>query len=448
MFYLSELIGKRAYDSRGNPVARIRDVVAEVVAGETTENGLNTGRWSQLADDEEPVERDVPVVKGLLVSTGASRDTYYLPVEQIASLDRTGARLRSAALDLSPFERRPGEILLRRDLWDNQVVDLNSRRVTRVNDAIITGAKPDPETAEVARWWVRGVDTGILGLLHRIRLARFVRGRKFARPRIVRWQHLDFFGSNVPGGIDLPHKKLANLHPVEIARISDSVSYHQGAEIIASLDDTLAADALEEIVQDRQSDIIEQLSDERAAGILDEMAPDEAADLLKELPDDKALALLEKMDESEAEEVRYLMRFSERSVGAIMTTDFVQLVPEMTVEEVIESNRDIFLSADLIYYMYVVESDETNRLVGIITVRDLLVYDRTTPVADFMMTEFLSVRPGERHEEVARKMAEYNLLALPVVDRDGILLGVVTVDDALDALLPEGWRKRLPKVFS
>jgi magnesium transporter len=448
MFYLSELIGKQAYDSRGNPVGRIRDVVAEVVAGDTTENGSSNGQWPQLADDEEPVERDVPAVTGLLVSAPASRDPFYLPVEQIASLDRTGARLRSSSPDLSPFERRPGEILLKRDLWDNQVIDLNSRRVTRVNDAIITGATPDPETAEVTRWWVRGVDTGILGMLHRMHLARLVRGRRFARPRIVRWQHLDFFGSNVPGGVDLPHKKLASLHPVEIARISDSVSYHQGAEMIASLDDTLAADALEEIVQDRQSDIIEQISDERAACILDEMAPDEAADLLKELPDDKALALLEKMDESEAEEVRYLMRFSERTVGAIMTTDFVQVLPDMTIEEVIEANRDIFLSADLIYYMYVVESEESDKLVGIITVRDLLVYDRTTPVTDFMMTEFLTVRPGERHEEVARKMAEYNLLALPVVDRDGILLGVVTVDDALDALLPQGWRKRLPKIFS
>jgi Mg/Co/Ni transporter MgtE len=264
----------------------------------------------------------------------------------------------------------------------------------------------------------------------------------------VRWQHIDVFGSNVPGGVPLQHKKLASLHPVEIARITDAVSYHQGAEIIASLDDTLAADTLEEIVAERQTDIVDYIPEERAADILEEMAPDEATDLLAELPEEKAGALLKEMDQEEADEVRQLMRYPENSAGGTMTTDFVCVTPDMTVDQVIEENKPIFLSADLIYYMYVVDSEENDTLVGIITVRDLLVHQRDKPVGEFMLKDFLSARPAESRKEVARKMAEYNLLALPVVDRNNKLLGVVTVDDALDALLPEGWKKRLPRIFS
>src|SRR5437764_589106 len=187
MFYLSELIGKSIRDHQGNPVARIRDLVAEVASN-----------VSLISEDDT----EQPVVC---------------------------------------------------------------------------------------------VDVGIGGLVRRLRLARLAEriNSKILQPHIVRWQHLDVFGSNVPGGVALPHSKLAKLHPVEIARITDSVSYLQGAEIIASLDDTLAADTLEEIVAERQTDIMEIIPDERAADILEEMAPDEATDLLAELPEEKATALLE-----------------------------------------------------------------------------------------------------------------------------------------------------------
>ena len=271
---------------------------------------------------------------------------------------------------------------------------------------------------------------------------------KAVQPHIVRWQHLDVFGSNVPGGVPLGHKKLANLHPVEIARITDSLSYHQGAEIIASLDDTLAADTLEEIEENRQTDILEQIPEERAADILEEMAPDEATDLLGDMSEEKAGALLKEMDQEEAREVRQLLRYPENSAGGTMTTDFVCCTSNMTVGEVIEANKPEFLTADLIYYIYVVVSQASNKLVGLITVRDLLVHEHDRKVADFMLTDLLTVHPDENQREVARKMAEYNLLALPVVDADNTLLGVVTVDDALDALLPEGWKKRLPRIFS
>jgi magnesium transporter len=442
MLYLSEIIGKRIVDQKGNSVARIRDVVVELVAP-----GEDDPTTPALDNEGEPVEYDVPVVKGLVARTGRSRQPFYVPMEQVQSLGHDGARIRSYKLDVKPFERREDEMLLTRDVWDKQVIDLERRRVVRVNDIVLVGSAAGTNPP---RWWVRGVDVGMGSLLRRIHIFKPVSAvvKKAIQPRIVPWQHLDIFGSNVPGGVPLGHKKLANLHPVEIARITDSLSYHQGAEIISSLDDTLAADTLEEIDEVRQTDIMEQIPEERAADILEEMAPDEATDLLAELPEERADALLEEMDDEEAEEVRQLMRYPEHSAGGTMTTDFVCCTPEMTVGDVIEANKATFLTADLIYYIYVVQTEENDKLVGLITVRDLLVHEPGRKVADFMLTDLLTVRPGESQREVARKMAEYNLLALPVVDAGKKLLGVVTVDDALDALLPEGWKKRLPKIFS
>jgi len=450
MIYLSELIGKRIYDRQGNPVGRIRDLVAEVSSSPLpVEEKEAEGPVVHTGENETSEELEVPVVKGILARTNRKHPPFFLSIKTVESLGRDGARIGTSKVDLQPFERRAGEVVLTRDLWDKQVIDLESRRVYRVNDVLLTEAS-GTKSPESARWWVRGVDVGLGGFVRRLRIAKAVQSLsgKAVQPQVVKWQSLDFFGSNVPGGVALPHKKLAQLHPVEIARITDSVSYLQGAEIIAALDDTLAADTLEEIDAERQTDIVEQIPDARAADIIEEMAPDEASDLLSELDEERAGSLLEQMDEEEAAEVRQLMRYPEDSAGGIMTTDFVRVTPEMTIDQVIETNKAVFLSADLIYYMYVVDSPATDKLVGIITVRDLLVHDRDTQVAQFMLHDFLSVRPGEKEREVARKMAEYNLLALPVLDHNGDLLGVVTVDDALEALLPEGWQRRLPKIFS
>lgn len=466
MLYLSEIIGKKIYDPQGNRLGKVRDLVAELSSTVQMAGEEEAEAAVVLVDTiDEAQERDVPYIKGVLARTGRKQEPFFLPVAQVESMAADGVRLNSARVDLQPHERRAGEILLRRDLWDKQVIDLDSRKVVRVNDIVLIEGKsvtqpPNPnrqdkasQGAQVppgARWWVRGVDVGVGGLARRIRVINLLQGlsRKTITSRMVPWRHLDVFGSNVPGGVAIHHKKLARLHPVEIARITDSVSYLQGAEIIASLNDTLAADTLEEITAVRQTDIVEQIPDERAADILEEMAPDEASDLLAELSEEKAGALLDHMDEEEAQPIRHLMRYSEDSAGGIMTTDYVRVLPHMTVEEVIEANRAIFMSTDLIYYMYVVDSLENNKLVGVITVRDLLVQERECPVSSFMLKEILTVRPAENKKEVARKMAEYNLLALPVVDKQGNLHGVVTVDDALDSLLPEGWQKRLPKIFS
>lgn len=425
MPYLSQLIGKPIRNRAGNSVARLRDVVIDLAQVEA---------------------EDGPAIKGLVARTARRKAPFYLPVEQVDTLTDEGAMLNSAKFDLEPFERREGEMVVTKDLWDRQIIDVRQRRVLRVNDVLIEQT-PGNKTRE---WRIAGVDVSLAGLARRLKLGKLAGMIRpgASQPPVVNWRDLDIFGTSMAGGVGLKHDKLARMHPVEIARITDAVSYHQGAEIISALDDTLAADTLEEIDADRQIDIVMQMPDERAADIIEEMAPDEATDLMSELSDEKAGALLEEMDDEEAEDVRQLLRYPEHTAGRAMTTDFVSVRPSMTVAEVIDQNKQHFLTADLIYYMYVTDSEESNQLLGVITVRDLLLNERDVKVADFMVTEFLSVRPGEHEREVARKMAEYNLLALPVVTRNNEMLGVITVDDALDSLLPEGWKKRIPRIFS
>jgi CBS domain-containing protein len=456
VFYLSDVTGKKIYDPQGNVVARIRDFVAELVpaagtgskeADKSHAEGEGKGEAEARPDDSE-----VLVIKGLVADRGRGQKPFFIPVEQVASIDTGGVRLATHKLDLKPFEQRPGELLLARNLWDKQVVDLQNHKVVRVNDVLISDTPLEIDSSRQARWWVRGVDVrlSLSGILRRLHLARLFGILSPTSPPadIVPWKYVVMFGSNVPGGFPVQHSKLAALHPVEIARITDSVSYRQGAEIISSLNDTLAADTLEEIDESRQTDIVEQIPDERAADILEEMSPDEATDLLADLPDDKANSLLRQMDKQDAEEIRRLLRYPDDTAGGMMNTVFVKVLPTQTVGEVIESNKEAFGSADLIYYIYVVDPEDEQRLVGIITVRDLLVHDRGTKIGDIMLKDLIVVTPDESQKEVARKMAEYNLMALPVVDDSGRLLGVVTADDALDALLPEGWKRRIPRIFS
>ncbi len=451
MIYLSELKGKKVFDRQGNRLGQVLDLVAELapsaqLAGE--EGAIVPELPAPSSEGETQEEHHLPFITGILVRKGGKQPAFYVPMSQVDLLTRAGVTLDVPQAAMQPHERKAGEILLVRDLWDKQVIDLESRHVERVNDVALGEGRKSAGPAP--RLWVHGVDVGLGGLVRRLHLAGLVRavGRRPLYSRVVPWAHLDVFGSNVPGGVAIHHKKLARLHPVEIARITDAVSYRQGAEIIAALDDTLAADTLEEISTTRQTDIVEYIPDERAADILEEMAPDEASDLLAELPEGKAGVLLGHMGEEEARPIRRLMRYDEDTAGGIMTTDFVRVLPNMTVAEVVQANKETFMSTDLIYYMYVVDEPAGSKLIGIITVRDLLVQGQSCLVSSFMLTEFISVYPGENKKEVARTMAEYNLIALPVVDDAGTLCGVVTVDDALDSLLPEGWQKRIPRIFS
>jgi Mg/Co/Ni transporter MgtE len=172
------------------------------------------------------------------------------------------------------------------------------------------------------------------------------------------------------------------------------------------------------------------------------MSPDEATDLLAEMPDERRQGLLKLMEADEANEVRELLRYEEDTAGGLMTTEYVTVSPDMTAAQAIEHLRQIGEEAELLYYVYVVDTEE--HLLGVFSLSDLIIARPETPIVDFMHKRLVSVELDTEQDEIAQIVAKYNLIAVPVVDAENHMHGVVTADDALDKVLPTAWKKRLP----
>ena len=416
MLFLSRLVGRPVRDRHGESLGKVRDLI--VALGER-----------------------YPPVTGLVVRVTAGRDIF-LPWTDVEEIDADGARLRTTLIDMESFRQRPDEIRLWLDLLDKQIVDVEGRKIVRVND--IQLAPVDGRVRLVA------VDVGLAGILRRLGLAgpgeRLARALHLEAENYIEWEDVDPVESSVSSlKLRVPHEALGTLHPADVAHIVEQLAPRDRAGILAALDDERAADVLEELAADDQVDILEALEPEKAADILEEMGPDEAADLVADLSEERQEQLLGLMEPEEASDVRELLAYGEETAGGLMTTDFITVTPDMNAEQVIERLRDLHPDADQVYYLYVTDADGV--LVGTITLRGLIVAVPETAVRDFMRSDPISVSVDLDAEEVGAAIARYNLLALPVVDAKGRMQGMVTVDDALERALGEGWRKRLPEIY-
>src|SRR5258706_318964 len=413
MLYLSQVLGRPIRDLEGERVATVKDVIVR------------------------PGADDHPPVTALVARFG--RRKFFLSRWRITELNEKGARLNSDKLNLRPFVRRDGEVLLARDVLDKQLIDVDGKRVVRVNDVQIIEAANE--------WHVTGADVSFAGLWRRLAPARFLRSD---RPvEVIDWADVGYLATDAATVQLKSHRgKLARLHPVEIARLAEAFSYAQGAEIVESLDDDTAAETLEEMAAERQAQILGDMDEERAADILERMSPDEAADVLGDLPEEKAEDLLNLMQDDEQSEVAELLPYEDDTAGGLMTTEFVTLPRDLTVGEALARLREMAETPNMIYYLYVVEGEGSWKLVGVIALRSLILADPAMPLAEVMRTEFQRAHPDEAADEVAQRIAEYNLLALPVMDETGDILGIITVDDAMEILLPKDWRQRLPRLFA
>ena len=410
MLYLSQVLGRPILDLEGERVATLKDVI------------------ERLGEDDHP-----PVAG--FVARYRRRD-FFLPRWRISDFGQKGVRLNTDILDLAPFMRREGEVLLTRDVLDKQLIDVDGKRVVRVNDVQIIEAANE--------WRVTGADVSLTGLWRRL-APHFLRSD---RPvEVIDWADVGYLATDAATvQLKSSRGKLARLHPVEIARLAEAFSYQQGAEIVELLDDETAAETLEEMPARRQAEIIGDMDEERAADILEYMSPDEAADVLGDLPEEKAEDLLNLMEDEEQSEVAELLPYADDTAGGLMTTEFVTLPRELTVGEALARLRDMAETPNMIYYLYVVDDEESGRLIGVIALRSLILADPSAPLEHVMRRDPQVAHPDDDAAEVAQKVAEYNLLALPVVE-DGEILGIVTVDDAIEILLPKDWRQRLPRLF-
>ena len=411
MLYLSQVLGRPIVDLEGERVATLKDVIVRLG------------------------EEDHPPVAGF-VARYRRRD-FFLPRWRISHFGETGVRLNSDILDLRPFVRRDGEVLLARDVLDKQLVDVDGKRVVRVNDVQLIEAANE--------WRVTGADVSLVGLWRRLAPAFMRSGRPV---EVIDWADVGYLATDAATvQLKSSRGKLSRLHPVEIARLAESLSYQHGAEIVESLDDETAAETLEEMAAERQAQILGDMDEERAADILEHMSPDEAADVLGDLPVEKAEDLLNRMEDEEQSEVAELLPYADDTAGGLMTTEFVTLPRDLTVGEAFARLREMAETPNMIYYLYVVEDDVSEKLVGVIALRGLILSDPSSPLENVMRSDLQVAHTDDSAVDVAQKVAEYNLLALPVVDEAGEILGIVTVDDAIEILLPKDWRQRLPKLI-
>ncbi len=361
------------------------------------------------------------------------RGAVFIAWEAVAAMDGT-VRLTATRESLATLPVDHDAIFLRRDILDKQVVDINGRKVVRVNDLQLAPIHHEMRLI--------GADIGVGGLLRRLNLEGPVRGF-FRRlngslpDRVIPWNYVEGLETEWASvRLNVSHRRLHELPPTDIADIMQQLLPDDREELARSIDDETLADTLPHLEDEVQAEVLLAVGDARASDIVEMMPPDDAADALGELSDEQAERILHLMEPDDAEDVRELLRYDEDTAGGLMTTEYIALPEEMTASEAIAELRLLAPhDAETIYYVYVTDAD--GRLRGVLSLRDLLTTAEDTPIGAIMEEEVFRARVHDDQETVARLFTRYHLLALPVVDDDDVLRGIVTVDDALDVLHDE-----------
>lgn len=385
-----------------------------------------------------------PVTKLVVVTT--EKEELVLPWESVARVEQEppAIHLSSKREALQPVEPRAEEMGLGKTLVDRKVVDTKRHKVIRVNDLEFQQTQ--------GRLQLVAVEAGLRGLLRHLgseamaeRIARLFDIR--LERETIAWEVVEPVELE-PGKVKRPaaYAKIAKLHPADIADIIEELNPSERAAVLASLDEETAAETLTETEPEVQTSMVQMMESEQAADILERMEPDEAADILSDLPEAKAQELLETMEEEEAQEVVELLTHEEDTAGGLMTTGVFALSPDLTVLDAIGRLRSVeSAEAETIYYIYV--TDDLDRLLGVLSLRELILADPAKRLDEIMERQIISVRPEAGLREVVETCTKYNLMAVPVVDEGGELRGIVTVDDVLNLILPMIWKQRVAKKY-
>jgi CBS domain-containing protein/flagellar motility protein MotE (MotC chaperone)/sporulation protein YlmC with PRC-barrel domain len=403
--YVARLAGLPVFDPNGDQVGRVRDAVV------------------RLRTTSRP-----PQVVGL-VAEMPPRRRIFLPIGRVTSIDADAVVLATGTLNLRRFEKRPNELLVLQDLLDRRVsIEPDGRPGTVVDIAM--------ELQRTGEWLV----SRIAVREHTGRLAR--RGHLL---------QLEF--ERVRGLIGVPDTQgtanllalLEQLRPADLANVLQDLPDARRNEIAAALDDERLADVLEELPESDQVEILAALDRERAADVLEEMDPDDAADLLAELPPPEQEVLLDLMQPDEADPVRQLLKYQAGTAGSVMTSEPVILTPDTTVAEALARIREPQLSPVVAAQVFVARAPmatPTGKYMGMVHFQRLLREPPSAMLGGLVINDIDPLQPETALTEIVRRMATYDLVAMPVVDPAYRLVGAVTVDDVLDHSLPRDWRDR------
>ena len=412
MIYLSQLMGNPVYAADGEKIGSVSDL------------GIATGevfpRVTSLAFKG-------PGRTPFMISWRKYVDTY----------DEKEIHLKVPAVEIRFSYLQPDEVLIARDILNKQIVDTRGMRVVRVNDLKLSDTSSTQLRLLGAEVGARGILRSLSPALEHVALKV---ARTFGHPipeRIIAWSYMDLVErdlSNVK--LSVSHKTLDDMHPADIADIIERLDPRLRGQVFAQLDDEQRAGAMAEFDDDAMAaELMGGMNEREASRMLSEMDPDDAAELVSELDYDKAEKLLRLMGVQEQRAIRQLLGYREDTAGRIMTSEFAALPEDKTAADAVELLRGLDEDFESVRYVYL--SDEDNKLSGVVTLNARIVAGPETPLADICTREVITASPEDDQEDVAEDIAKYNLLAMPVVADDGHLLGIVTVDDALDVLEEE-----------
>jgi len=405
--YLSSVIGRAVINNNGDHIGVLRDLI--MVPGEVfpevshivikSRKGIKTLPW-----------HEVTLFTHVVISTGSiklNRMDTYLPGD--------------------------GDILVKRDLLDKQIVDVDGAKVVRVND--IKLGKLNQKLC------IFSVDIGFRGLLRRLGYERF--GERFAQAikrdiphSEISWEYVQPLEANSSKlALNIARNQMNEMHPADLADIIENIPIQNIRTVLNTMDVETTGDTIYELEADMRNLVISQLNDEQVTDILEEMEPDEAADVLSDLPEDKAQELLDMMNQEDAEDIQELLEHEEDSAGGLMTPDYFRLSSQITVGRALEHLKSCADDVETIYYGYVVDTDD--RLEGVISLKQLLMNPPETLITDVMEENIKFVHVDAEPEDMLETLAKYDLIAVPVLDSDERMAGIVTVDDVLAHFLPQ-----------
>ena len=408
--FSSEIIKRPVLDPKGEDLGRVKDVI--VVKGD-----------------------HLPKVSALIIDR--KKSLYVLPWNSLNIFNKRILSTNTYLDSLAPYVLNPDDLLIERDILDKQIVDANGAKVVRVNDIKLGGY--DDDAVLVA------IDIGVRGIIRRLGVERscdgFLRVFHYSLPRqLINWNYLQPLRSKLdPITLKVPRQMIADLHPVDIAEIINQITPEEGSHLIKGLDVETAAETLIELKPEVQAGILTSMGAEKAADLIEEMPPDDAADILNDLPIEHAQEILGHVEKEDAEDIQELLSHDEDTAGGLMTNAFIAYGHEITVAEAIERLRLDAKEVENVYYIYVLDRKE--KLMGVTSLREIILAEPDCHLADIIRTNVKTIRPGADKMEAAELVAKYNLYALPVVDDDGFIRGIITADDILDILLSAGHRR-------
>jgi CBS domain-containing protein len=403
--YLSGLLNRPIADRTGESLGRLSDVIVRL-RGE-----------------------DYPLVKGLVAAVGGRE--VFVPIEQVSSFDVDVLRLTSARLDLRRFERREGEVLLRRDVLGHRLIDVERARLVRAGDLLLTRTDGDRVLGAVdTRWRSRR----LLGLL----------GQKNQQHEARDWREFEpLIGHTSSAVLRGPFARIRRLKPAQIADLLEDASKAEETEILGHVhaDPELEADVFEELDDELATRLLGARTDREIADVIARMRADDAADTIAELPQSRRQPVLDLLPAGQRTKVLTLMGFNPTSAGGLMGVDFLAVAADTSVREALEAvRRARHLEPEALTSVHAV--DGSGELAGVARLVTLLQADQDATLAAVSDTDPVRVGPDADVMDVAVLMTDYNLVTIPVVDDDCRILGLITVDDLLEVTLPEDWRRR------